>query len=52
MANIETLPPFEVDALMAPVAAGYLPGCSTVFGRILQHGGQDRNGWEDLGMLE
>eukprot|EP00434_Breviolum_minutum_P026658 symbB.v1.2.023561.t1/scaffold2163.1/size87302/5 len=26
---------------MAPVAAGYLPGCSTVFGRILQHGGQD-----------
>lgn len=31
----------EVDALLAPVAAGYVPGCSTVFGRMLQHGGQD-----------
>ncbi|CAE7266783.1 Ganglioside-induced differentiation-associated protein 2 [Symbiodinium microadriaticum] len=31
----------EVDALLAPVAAGYTPGCSTVFGRVLQHGGPD-----------
>lgn len=31
----------EVDALLTPVAAGYVPGCSTVFSRVLQHGGQD-----------
>eukprot|EP00930_Biecheleria_cincta_P049529 TRINITY_DN34723_c0_g1_i1.p1 TRINITY_DN34723_c0_g1~~TRINITY_DN34723_c0_g1_i1.p1 ORF type:complete len:550 (+),score=99.06 TRINITY_DN34723_c0_g1_i1:42-1691(+) len=31
----------EVDALLVPAAAGYMPGSSTVFGRVLQHGGQD-----------
>ena len=35
------LPPVQVDALLAPVAAGYTPGCSTVFGRVLQYGGMD-----------
>ena len=35
----------EVDALLAPVAAGYVAGCSTVFQRILQHGRQD--GWDE-----
>lgn len=31
----------EVDALLVPTASGYMPGSSTVFGRVLQHGGQD-----------
>ncbi|CAE8699533.1 unnamed protein product, partial [Polarella glacialis] len=32
---------FEVDAILAPSAAGYAVGSSTVFGRVLRHGGQD-----------
>ncbi|CAJ1363978.1 unnamed protein product [Effrenium voratum] len=31
----------EADALLTPVATGYVAGCSTVFGRVLAHGGQD-----------
>lgn len=31
----------DVDALVAPAAAGYLAGASTVFGRLLRYGGRD-----------
>ena len=30
----------QADALLTPVATGYVAGCSTVFGRVLAHGGQ------------
>jgi len=40
----------DVDAIVAPSAVGYVPGCSTVFERILRHGG--RNLLTDLRHVE
>lgn len=34
----------DVDALLAPAAAGYQSGASTIFPRILRHGGSDLRG--------
>lgn len=31
----------EVDALLAPAAAGYVSGASTIFGNVLRYGGKD-----------